>query len=186
MAEATAPQLNPQELIARHRVSYFFMQMRVLMIGTVVIVVAAQFFLDRQFIAMVCAAIAFDLYRPIHATVLHRQIHGRWYDEHLAALYEYYWASTPRRWLEYVLLALPANALLTYALHSSDFDTLNNAATLTMAFIQDALGAVRQETSELRAGAMSFAVDFGFTGVLEYLAVRWLFAKRRLKIQKKS
>lgn len=186
MAEATAPFTTTQDSIAKHRRTYFFMQMRMLILGAICITAAAQFFLDRQIVAMVATAIVFDLLRTLDGFRLHRLISGQWTSDYLRSVVDYFIAATPRRWLEYALLALPANALLTFLLHGGEFETLNNLATLTMAFIQDAMGAIRQETSELRAGAMSFAVDFGFTGVLEYLAARWLFAKRRVKIRKKS
>ena len=186
MAEATTPFTTTQDSIARHRRTYFFMQMRILILGAICITLTAQVFLDRQIIAMIVTAIIFDLLRTLDGIRLHRLISGQWTSDYLRSVLDYFIAATPRRWLEYALLALPANALLTYLLHAADFAELNNLATLTMAYTQDAINIIQQEASELRASAMSFALNFGFTGALEYVAARWLFAKRRIKIKKKS
>jgi len=186
MVESASPLLPPQDLIARHRRTYFFMQMRMLTLGAACIVIVAQIFLLHQVAAMVIAALAFDVCRTLDGFRLHRLATGRWLSEDLRSLIEYFISATPRRWLEYALLALPANALLTYVLHTGEFDTLNNAAVLTMNFAQNAWGAAEQEVSRMRAGLASFAVNFGFSGVLEYLAARWLFAKRKLKIKNRT
>lgn len=186
MAEATAPFTTTQDAIAKHRRTYFFMQMRMLILGAICITVSAQFFLGRQIVAMLATAVVFDLLRTLDGFRLHRVISGQWTSDYLRSVIDYFIVATPRRWLEYALLALPANALLTLALHPADFDALNNVATLTMSFAQDVLAAFGQQVSELKAGAATSTVNFGITGVLEYLAVRWLFVKRKLKVQKKG
>ena len=184
MSQQNSAKLTDQQLIKKHRKRHFFMQMQTLIIGVVIIVSAAQFFLMQQLAAMAFAAITFDFLRVADGTRLHWQETKTWNDAEVKALRQYFWSSTPRRWVEYALLALPANALITYAFHQSDFDTMNNAATAFMTYSDEVIGLVITETSKLQNGAATLTVDFGVVGLLEYIAMRWIFARRKLKNSK--
>jgi hypothetical protein len=45
---------------------------------------------------------------------------------------------------------------------------------------------VAGEVSDLTAGLASLVVDFGVVGILEYIAARWLFSKRKLSFKEKT
>ena len=186
MAEVSSTELTPQQLIAKYRGYYFFLQMRTLILGAALLTAAAAFFAERQIIAMVSAVAIYDLYRFIKGTWLHHQDTGRWFDAELGELNRYFIASSPRRWLEYALLALPANAALTYLLHGGSPDTIQNLGTYTLGVLAEAVSLVAGEVSDLTAGLASLVVDFGVVGVLEYIAARWLFSKRKLFFKEKT
>ena len=162
------------------------MQMRTLVISTTIMVAVAQFYLMHQLAAMAITAIIFDLYRVTNSTRLYWLVYKEWNDSELKGLRQYFWTSTPRRWVEYALLAIPANALATYVLHSGDFSSMNNAATAFMSYAQSVVGLVIEETSKLKSGAATLTVDLGIVGILEYIAMRYVFAKRKLKNTKKA
>ena len=138
----------------------------------------------HQLAAMTSAAVIFDFLRVADGTRLHWLETKTWNDAEVKALRQYFWSSTPRRWLEYALVALPANALLTYALHQADFEMMNNAATAFMSYSDEVLSLVITETSKLQNGAATLTVDFGLAGLLEYIAMRWVFSKRKVKKSK--
>lgn len=186
MAEVSSDQLSPQQLIAKHRRTYFFMQMRMLILSAIVITIAAQLFVGSQALAMVIAALAVDAFRVLDGVRLYRLTTGTWYGTQLRTLTNYFFASTPRRWLEYALLVLPANAALTFLLHGDANSEFQNLGTYTLAILGDAVGMVAGEVSDLKAGLASLTVDFGVVGLLEYIAARWLFSKRKLIFKEKT
>lgn len=186
MAEASSNDLSPQELIAKYRGYYFFLQMRTLVVGATLITAAAAFFPERQIVAMIAAAAVFDLYRFFKGSWLHHQETGRWRDSAIGELNRYFLASSPRRWLEYALIALPANAAFTYLLLGGSSDAIQNLGTHTLNVLTEAVGLVAGEVSDLTAGLASLVVDIGFVGVLEYIAARWLFSKRKLIFKEKT
>ncbi len=186
MAEASSNDLSPQELIAKYRGYYFFLQMRTLITGATAITAASLMFVENQVIAMLSAAALFDLYRVIDGARLHHQETGRLHDAEIGELRRYFFASSPRRWLEYALLALPANAALTLLLHGSADSELQNLGTYTLGILSEAVGLVAGEVSDLKAGLASLTVDFGIVGLLEYIAARWLFSKRKLILKEKT
>ena len=186
MSQQSTVNLSPQELVHQHKKVYFFIQMGVLIQGAFIIVVPAQLFLEHQLLAMFSGAIISDLYREIRASMLSSGKNGDWTKEENRAMRSYFLLSTPRRWLGYALLSLPLNALLTYVLHSEDFSSMNNAATWFMNYSESVLGLVIDEATKLKSGAATLTVDFGIVGILEYLAMRYVFAKRKLKKSKKT
>jgi hypothetical protein len=149
-------------------------------------VIAAQIFLHSQYLAIVIAAVIYDVLRVLYGFRLHRLQTGHWIDKELLPFLQYFLESTPRRWLEYALVAIPANAIVTFVFHMADFDSLNNAATAFFGYAEEVIGLVIEETSKLKSGAASLTVNFGLAGVFEYVAMRWLFAKRKLKNKKKT
>ncbi|WP_304070825.1 hypothetical protein [Maricaulis maris] len=186
MAEASSTELSPQQLIAKYRGYYFFLQMRTLILGAALLTAAAAFFAERQIIAMVSAVAIYDLYRLINVARLHHEDTGRWFDAEINELRRYFLFSSPRRWLEYALLALPANAALTYLLHGGSPDAVQNLSTYTLGVLSEAVSLVAGEVSDLTAGLASLVVDFGVVGILEYIAARWLFSKRKLSFKEKT
>ncbi len=186
MAEASSTELSPQDLIAKYRGYYFFLQMRSLILGAALITAAAAFFPEHQVIAMVAAAVAFDFYRLLNGARLHHEATGRLFDAEVNELRRYFLASTPRRWLEYALIALPANAALTYLLLGGSIDAVQNLGTYTLNVLREAVSLIAGEVSNLTAGLASLVVDIGVVGALEYVAARWLFSKRKLFFKKKT
>lgn len=186
MVETSPHQLSPQELIAKYRGYYFFLQMRSLIVGAIAITSAAAVFVENQVIAMLSAAAIVDLFRLINGARLHHQETGQWFDAEVGQLRRYFLASSPRRWLEYGLLALPANAALTLLLHGGPDVELQNLGTYTLSILSEAVSLVAGEVSDLKAGLASLAVDFGVVGLLEYIAARWLFSKRKLIFKEKA
>lgn len=186
MSEETPPELDTQVLIHQYPFIYFLIQMFYLSLGVIIMVIAAQMFLHSQYLAIALAALSYDVLRMLYGSHLHHQRTGKWIDKEVLSFLQYFLESTPRRWLEYALIALPANAIVTFAFHMADFDSLNNAATAFFDYAEDVIGLVVQEVSKLKSGAASLTVNFGLAGVLEYVAMRWLFAKRKLKNKKKT
>jgi len=186
MSQQAAPRISTQELLSKHRKRYFFMQMRTLVVSTTIMVAVAQFFLMHQLAAIIIAAISIDIFRMGNGTRLYWLVYRTWNDEEVKDLRQYFWSSTPRRWLEYALLALPANALVTYGLHPTEFEGMDNIGTVFFDYAQSVVGLVIEETSKLKSGAATLTVDFGIVGVLEYIAMRYVFAKRKLKKSKKT
>jgi len=180
MSEASSTELSPQQLIAKYRGYYFFLQMRTLILGAALVTASAALFPEHQVVAMIASAATFDLYRFLRGSWLHHQDSGNWIDPEINELNRYFLASSPRRWLEYALLALPANAAITHLFLGEGQASIQNLGTYTLDVLAEATALVADEVSDLTAGIASLVVDIGVVGVLEYIAARWLFSKRKL------
>ena len=182
MSEVSAQSLSPDALIARHRRAYFFIQLGYVLFGAAIITVTAQFFPHNQLMAMVIAALCYDAFRIFLIFALSQ-------DDDLEVgmpsnrqLVGHFILSTPRGWLNYALLALPANAALTYLNH--DITSLENVGTYTLGVLQGTVALILGDISNLRASLASLVMDLGVVGVIEYIAVRWVFAKRKIFLKK--
>lgn len=186
MAEESAAQLSPQQLIAKHRRTYFIIGVTLVTIGAGTMTIAAQFFMERQALAMIGAVLGFDLFRSALLVALYEPSDADAGHPDNKSLLSFFWASTPRRWAEYALLALPANAALTYIVLGGSIADVQNVGTYTINILTDVVGLVVGEVSDLTAGLASLVFDFGIVGLLEYIAARWLFSKRKLIFKKKA
>lgn len=186
MAEASSDQLSPQQLIAKHRRTYFFIQLIFVVTGAGVATIAAQFFMERQVVAMIAAILAFDLSRSALLVALYDPKDADAGHPDNRSLLSFFWASSPRRWAEYALLALPANAALTYLAWEAGPADVQNLGMYTLDILSEVLTLVIGEVSDLTAGVASFVFDFGIVGLLEYIAARWVFSKRKLIFKEKA
>ncbi len=186
MVETSPHQLSPQRLIAKHRRSYFLIQLIFVVIGAAAATITAQIFMERQLVAMIAAILSFDLLRSALLFALYDPRDADAGHPDNRSLLSFFWASSPRRWAEYALLALPANAALTYlALGAAPAD-VQNLGVYTLGILSEVLTLVIGEVSDLTAGVASFVFDFGIVGLLEYIAARWVFSKRKLIFKEKA
>jgi len=186
MAEASSDRLSPQQLIASHRKAYFLMQVAFIAVGATTMTIAAQFFPLSQAVAMAATILGFDLLRSLLVIGLSREDDLTSGAPSNRTLISYFWSSTPRRWLEYALLALPANAAVTFVLLGDSAHEVQNLGTYTLGVLNDVIGLVSNQVTDLKAGLASLVVDFGIVGLLEYIAARWLFSKRKLIFKEKA
>lgn len=178
---ADTARLSADELIAKNRRTYYAIQVSFVLVGAIVMVGTAQVFVRSQFIALLATAGLFDVCRAliIHWSKLDDSQADRLERKRLS---RYFWASLPRRWFEYALIAVPLNTLVAYTFYGADFTEMNNLAAIFAGYIQEVARLVVSEANELQSGLAALTMDLGVVGLLEYLAVRLLFRQRKVSL----